>query len=61
MKHQKWYEIPNEKVQLSIHFMPQLKVPDLIESETSMPKKVRLLTSYMEKYFHEQIEALKAA
>ena len=61
MKHQKWYEIPKEKVQLAIHFMPQIKVPDLIESETSMPKKVRLLTSYMEKYFREQIEVLQPA
>ena len=60
MKHQKWYEIPNEKLQSSIHFMPKMKIPDSIESETSMPKKVRVLTSYMENYFREQIEAHQA-
>ena len=55
MKHQKWHEIPNEKIQLSMHFLDRMKIPDIIKSETIMPKKVRRLTSYLEKYFQEQI------
>ena len=60
MKHQKWYEIPNEKLKYSIHFMPQMKIPDSIESETVLPKKVRAFTKNMEEYFREQIEIQKS-
>lgn len=61
MKHQKWYEIPGEKVKYSIHFMPQMEIPNSIETEPQLPKKVRAFTKYMEEYFREQINIQKSS
>jgi 1-acyl-sn-glycerol-3-phosphate acyltransferase len=54
MKHQKWYEVPAHKFQMSVRFHSLRAIPAQVLAKTERPQQARALTRYFEDFYQHQ-------
>lgn len=59
MKHQRWYEVPERAVQLTLRFHPRMVLPDEILQKRELPQQVRALTRHCEAFFRREMSSAR--
>lgn len=54
-KAQKWYQLPPQRLLISMRFLPQVRVQDAIDTSLPRPLQYRYMTRYLRELYHRAI------
>ncbi|MFK7829756.1 MAG: lysophospholipid acyltransferase family protein [Congregibacter sp.] len=54
-KDQSWYQLPPQRLRVSMRFLPEVRVPEVIDISLPRPLQYRFLTRYLRELYHSAI------
>lgn len=56
LKGSPWYDVPERPFELSLRFLPPIKIPQAVINKPGIPLQARAFTAYLEDFFRQQLD-----
>ena len=60
-KGEPWYAVPARPIDLTLRFLPPLKIPPAVTDKKGIPLQARALTRYIENFFLQELQVMRTS